>query len=252
MNSVSCPFGEDYCRSKNNREECKNGAFFYRCSDLDSTKFYKKALEKALQYDFDCVRSFGVRTKWDFYSDRKKKEDSGKACEGCREKNTEAFECRCQYLRANGKCLQQNAKGTWAEGSEYGILYYQLPVSDGYNGKVDLVLKTKGADELFMTEYKPDRKETPEKLLRMICEIVTYCKTVKEGAIGFFGGKRGKWSGEKLNLQEENIHPAIMFREGSPQHQEWQNRAAEIDLLLEKHGISVFIVKGETIYRLHK
>ena len=133
MNSVSCPFGEDYCRSKNNREECKNGAFFYRCADLNSTKFYKKALEKALQYDFDCVRSFGVRTKWDFYSDRKKKEDSGKACEGCREKNTEAFECRCQYLRANGKCLQQNAKGTWAEGSEYGILYYQLPVSDGEN-----------------------------------------------------------------------------------------------------------------------
>lgn len=125
-------------------------------------KFYKKALEKALQYDFDCVRSFGVRTKWDFYSDRKKKEDSGKACEGCREKNTEAFECRCQYLRANGKCLQQNAKGMWAEGSEYGILYYQLPVSDGYNGKVDLVLKTKGADELFMTEYKPDRKKTPK------------------------------------------------------------------------------------------
>ena len=251
MNSVSCPFGEDYCRSKNNKEECKNGAFFYRCADLDSTKFYKKALEKALQYDL-TASNLSVCGQSGIFIRIARKKRTAESVRGMQRKDTEAFECRCQYLRANGKCLQQNAKGTWAEGSEYGILYYQLPVSDGYNGKVDLVLKTKGADELFMTEYKPDRKKRRKKLLRMICEIVTYCKTVKEGAIGFFGGKRGKWSGEKLNLQEENIHPAIMFREGSPQHQEWQNRAAEIDLLLEKHGISVFIVKGETIYRLHK
>ena len=146
--------------------------------------------------------------------------------------------------------MQHGIKKNWSAESEYGILYYQLPVSDRYNGKVDLVLKTKGADELFMTEYKPDRKETPERLLRMICEIVTYCKTVKKGAIEFFGGKRGKWSGEKLVLEEKNIHPAIMFKAGSPQHLEWLERNPEIGFLIEKHHISVFIVKDETIYRL--
>ena len=250
MSGWDCPFGAGYCRSENNRKECQNGEFFYRCADLNSKNYYQKALNKALQYDFDCVQSFGERKKWDFYRDRKKKEDNGEACEGCREKNTEAFECRCQYLRANGKCLQQSAKKTWSEGSKYSILYYQLPVSDRYNGKVDLVLKTKGADELFMTEYKSDRKETPERLLRMICEIVTYCKTVKKGAIEFFGGKRGKWSGEKLVLEEKNIHPAIMFKEGSPQHLEWLERKSEIGFLIEKNDISVFIVKDETIYRL--
>ena len=85
---------------------------------------------------------------------------------------------------------------------------------------------------------------------RMICEIVTYCKTVKEGAIVFFGGKRGKWAGEKLNLKEEDIHPAIMFKENSPQHKDWQKREPEIDLLIQKHQISVFMVRDDKICRL--
>ena len=245
-----CPFEEGYCRSENNKKECKNGGFFYRCADLNTKTHYAEALKKALQYDFDRMRTLGTRTKWDFYRNRKKEEDKGEACKGCREKDTEAFECRCQYLRANGKCLQQSAKKTWSEGSAYGIFYYQLPVSDYYLGKVDLVLKTKGKDELFMTEFKPDRKDTSETLLRMICEIVTYCKTVKEGAIVFFGGKRGKWAGEKLNLKEEDIHPAIMFKENSPQHKDWQKREPEIDLLIQKHQISVFMVRDDKICRL--
>lgn len=250
MSDWSCPFEEGHCRSENNKKECCSGGFFYRCADLNTTDHYKEALEKALQYDFDRIRSYGVRTKWDFYQRRKKIEDSGKACQGCRDKDTEAFECKCQYLRENKKCLKINKKKLWADRAEYGIFFYQLPVSDSYQGRVDLVLKTKGADELFMTEYKPEREEKSETILRMICEIVTYCKTVKEGAIDFFGGKRGKWSGEKLNLKPENIHPAIMFKEESPQYQQWKERDPKIDLLIEKHNISVFIVKDDTILRL--
>ena len=106
-----CPFEEGYCRSENNKKECKNGGFFYRCADLNTKTHYAAALKKALQYDFDRMRTLGTRTKWDFYRNRKKEEDKGEACKGCREKDTEAFECRCQYLRANATKRKKDLVG---------------------------------------------------------------------------------------------------------------------------------------------
>ena len=249
--SIKCDiFGE--CRSKTNCETCKNGTFFYRCGNLNTERYYSRALEVATSYSFDQL-NFRPRDNWDFYKERVKNEDKGEACQDCRKEDeiTEAFECRCAYLCGNGKCAKGGKDKIWG-GSKFEILYYQLPISKDYSGKVDLVLWEKGTKNIFLTEYKPNRTQSPERLLRMICEIVTYRSSATQGCLQFFNEKfKDKRFKEKIvSIAEENIHTAIMFNEfgddkksSSPQKAEYEKKNATIEALLKKHHVCVFELK---------
>lgn len=249
----ACWLGE--CRAKN--PDCENGKYIYRCGNLNcrTEKIYQNAIQKVKQYDFGKLKlEFKPRSHWDFYKERVKKEDNGTACDGCRGKITEAFECRCAYLCTRGKCKEGKKWG----GSKYEILYYQLPVSDDYNGKVDLVLREVGTNEIYLTEYKPARTKSPERLLRMICEIVTYRQSSDKGCIKFFNNM---FKGETLEITENNIHTAIMFNEfgdggddgknspqnvkPSPQKNEYDNSDEGIKELLKTHHVNVFMLKKD-------
>ena len=249
--SVQCEyFGE--CNSENNRDSCKNGTYFYRCAYLNykTEEYYNQAIGVATAYPFDKL-NFQPRDKWDFYNEREKNEAKGKACIDCRTNITEAFECRCAYLCGSGKCDKGGKDKIWG-GSKFEILYYQLPISKDYQGKVDLVLWEKETKNIFLTEYKPNRTQSPEKLLRMICEIVTYRTSATEGCLQFFNHKfNDKRFKEKIIcIAEENIHTAIMFNEFgdddmlSPQKAEYEQKNGGIEALLKKHHVSVFELKG--------
>lgn len=242
-----CVFDE--CRVKSDDKECKNGKFIYRCGNLNckNEKIYDDAIEKVLAYDFSKIK-VGKRTDWKFYKERTKKEKGAKdvngtqkACDGCREKITEAFECRCAYLCGSSKCPKDKKWG----GTKYEILYYQLPVSQDYDGKIDLVLRKVGTNEIYLTEYKPARTKAPERLLRMICEIVTYRQSSDEGCIDFFNNDDNEQFAD-ISITKENIHTAIMFNESgddgnsSPQKSEYKNAKEGIRGLLIKHRVSVF------------
>ena len=246
--SIKCDlFGE--CRSTTNCETCGNGTYFYRCANLNSKKYYSRAIEVATDYQFDKLH-FTPRDNWEFYYERVKNEDKGEACKDCRDRITEAFECRCAYLCGNGKCDKGNEDKIWG-GKKFEILYYQLPISKDYSGKVDLILWEKETKNIFLTEYKPDRTKSPERLLRMICEIVTYRTSATKGCLQFFNDKFNdkKFKEKIISITEDNIHTAIMFNEFgddgnlSPQKAEYEQKNADIEALLKKHHVCVFELK---------
>lgn len=235
-----CVFGHD-CRAK--EPKCDDGRYIYRCGDLNTKTHYKHAIEVVKKYDFGALK-FAPRDRWEFYKTRVRNENKGEACEGDRDKDkiTEAFECRCAYLCSTGKCDKCETKKKWG-GKDFEILYYQLPVSKDYDGKVDLVLRRVGTNDIYLTEYKPNRTSSPERLLRMICEILTYRSSSDDGCIKFFNNVFE--NGKKIHIEKANIHTAIMFNEISPQRAEYDACDEGIKELLVKHHINVFELKDD-------
>lgn len=232
------------CRSKKNRDYCHNKnlndfCFIYRCADLNiaDSKHYFYALDCAYNYDFTQLRKLKSRSKFNQYSGR---------CPGKREKITEAFECRCAYyVKSNSsKCQKEKCSNygnkIWS-GDNIELMYYQLPVSDSYDGKVDIILHDTKQNNVYLVEYKPDREKSAERLLRMICEISTYYETIviDNNAVKFFKEKFG------VKISNDDIKKAIMFNESSPQHYEYKKaieQNSKIIDLMDKLKISVFVL----------
>ena len=245
MKRTDCPFKECRLTKEGN---CKGGFYLYRCTNLNckSEDIYKNAIEVVTNGNhFSKLEKCGTRTNWKFYKNRisevkkAKRENDNHACGGCRDKKTEAFECRCAYLCGHKDCEH----GTKWGGTNYEILYYQLPVSDKYDGKVDLVIRKVNTKEIYLTEYKPSRLASSESLLRMICEIVSYRQTADKGCLEFFNGI---YEDNNLGITVDNIHTAIMFNattaDGvkSPQKDEYGKKDEGIRSLLKKYHITVF------------
>jgi len=115
---------------------------------------------------------------------------------------------------------------------DYRIVDYEVPAFyDGPGiGEIDLVLS--GDEKLYAVEVKPPKQKTPESLLRMIAEIITY-------TVGFPEGKYRR---------------AIAFFEDSPQEIEYQNCTPELPDILQQAKITVFRFEkhGGNVYKICK
>lgn len=242
-----CDLMQHNCRSKKNWDYCHNKnlndfCFIYRCADLNiaDSNDYFNALDSAYNYDFTQLRQLDSRSKFKQYSGK---------CEGERKKITEAFECRCAYyVKSNSsKCLKRECSyrhNIWS-GDNIELMYYQLPVSDSYNGKVDIILHDTKRNTVYLVEYKPDREKSAERLLRMICEISTYYETIVKdnNAVDFFKNKLG------VQISNSAVKKAIMFNENSPQHCEYRKvieQNGKIINLIDKLSITVFVLKDKS------
>lgn len=243
-----CDLMRHNCRSKKNWDRCHDKklndfCFIYRCADLniaDSADYFN-AVDRAFDYDFCQLSLLDSRSKFDRYSGK---------CQGQRDRTTEAFECRCAYYIKSdspkckkGECARYTDKSWYGDNIE--LMYYQLPVSDGYNGKVDILLRDTEQNIVYLVEYKPERDKSAERLLRMVCEIATYYETVvKDGnAVDFLNKKF------KTRFTTDDVKKAIMFNENSPQHAEYidaiEHKRKIVDLM-DKQQISVFVLKNKS------
>ena len=108
---------------------------------------------------------------------------------------------------------------------------------------MDLILREIGTNNIFLTEYKPNRTNTPERLLRMICEIVTYKTSAIDGCQKFFNKV---FKNKTRCITKENIFTAIMFNELgdngkiSPQKAEYEKPNKGIKDLLKERHVCVF------------
>lgn len=235
---ANCIFGT--CRSIDNQKKCEHGKFVYRCPNLNAktSDIYNDSLTKIQEYEFTNLKQvINPRSDLKFQNDRIRRES--KDISNCNERDriTEPYLCRCAYWSSLNKCSKNCLmKAKWDTFGDYFILDYQLPVSDSYNGKVDLVLCNRKNNNIYLTEYKPNREKTPERLLRMIAEIVTYYQSAIPGCKEFMKKYHN------IELKDNDISIAIMFHNESPQHKEFKQHINGIDKLISKYNISVFCI----------
>lgn len=232
-------FGEYACRSSNNAKKCDGK--FYKCSDLNSKKYYQKAIEhfKIIEQEMTSLKEENARENFDdleyrelcdgalLKTDRSTKEKS-------KENFNEDFICRCYYLNYTGQCERNCSRRFLKPSGDYQIIDYQIPPLNGNCGKVDLVIRDQ--NNLYLTEVKPPVRNE-ETLLRMICEILTHISTLKNNT-NFHTYIRRR---HNMCVDKNNVFPAIMFFLGSEQEREYQNCREEIIDIMARHKIKVFV-----------
>ncbi len=165
-------------------------------------------------------------------------------CVGCKTPRiTEKRLCRCMYY-FNRKDCQKNCtqcafRARFQIVGEYQVVDYEVPAGCAGKGigEIDLILRR--GETLYAAEVKPYRRKTPERLLRMAAEILTY-------TLGYPPDKFQK----ALLFFEKNPDDGLP----SPQQLEYDTAPAELLALLKKADIAVFHLKeaGANTYRICK
>lgn len=247
------------CRGKRHKD-CKNGKFFYRCASLNvfDEKDYSEVLRFAQEYDFDKNRIGEPRVDFTYINNESRSVPCPTEIDEMEKREgKEAFLCRCYTRLSTENCTNPACKNKirFSKDNEYEIVDYQVPPAQGHCGRVDLVLKHIRDPKLFLVEVKPARNDSPERLLRMICEILSYYYPLVDERSGYRDYVTYRtcgaypsvtWTKFKKNRlkypQNEDlaIIPAIAFFQGSPQEKEYQKHDSPIEALLQKYGIAVF------------
>lgn len=270
MNEEKCVCGL-HCRATTDND-CKNGKYFYRCGSLNvkTKKYYNEALCLAQKYDFDKNRIGEPRQDFSYINEKARKDPCPTdVAELAKRDGKEAFICRCYTRLSLGECPDLSCKNriAFSQENEYEIVDYQVPPVKGGCGRVDLVFKKKQGKEIYLVEVKPPRSDSPERLLRMICEIVSYYYPLADenseyrdyvtyrtcGAYPNVTWK--KFVGKRQNYPQNTkmrVIPAIAFFEDSPQEAEYKKMDTSIESLLHKFGIAVFCMSMSGRIRLLK
>ena len=248
-------FKDQYCKTSSYYNDCKGR--FYQCNILNykNDKEYKLAINNFNQIsengEFN-VTDKEQRTDFVRFAKNRKNnkckprlDESGiprKKTKGV-ENTDEDFICKCYYLCYKGVCPEPDkCKNYFVKPeSDYSIIDYQIPPLQKICGKVDLILKKndKEDDNIYLTEVKPP-KGNDETLLRMICEILTHYKTLKENK--YFE----KYCCDKYGITDPKIYKAIMFFNGSKQESEYAKHKIEIERIIEDFDIKVFQCDKDT------
>lgn len=270
MSKTKCSCGIS-CRGKGNKD-CKNGKYFYRCSSLNvfTEKYYNEVLRFAQGYDFDKNRIGEPRLDFIYINNESRNLPCPTdAVEMEKRKGKEAFLCRCYTRQSTGNCTNPTCKNKmrFSKDNEYEIVDYQVPPVQGDCGRVDLVFKRKQEQKLYLVEVKPARNDSPERLLRMLCEILSYYYPLVDeqsryrdyvtyrtcGAYPSVTWKNFVKNRQKYPQNEAwAIIPAIAFFQGSPQEKEYQEHDCAIETLLQKYGVAVFCLSTSGEIRLLK
>lgn len=134
--------------------------------------------------------------------------------------------CKCLYYKASNHskvcsdcsyCNYPQVEG------RYKILDYEVPSKYRAKGikvkNIDLVISDTldaNKDILYATEAKPPREDSPESVLRMISEIITY------------------------TIEDSRYKKAIIFFENSPQDTEYKTLHPKVKELILLADITVF------------
>lgn len=252
------------CRSENVRD-CKNGKYFYRCGNLNvaTVEYYEEALDKALQYDFVGERIGEPRQDFEYA----RKDGRAAPCpefleEIARQESNEAFICRCFTRIATGFCQKTECRNylSFREENLFKIIDYQVPPVEGNCGRVDLVFGSKTDDTIYFVEVKPYRTTGAERLLRMICEILSYTYPLADARSKYrdflvyknsndFPKRTWKYFLKNRGRYPKNgdfkIVPAIAFFENSEQHKEYLLHENGIEALLNKYQMAVFCMSKD-------
>ncbi len=270
METVKCLCGLK-CR-KTGERDCGDGKYFYRCGSLNvqTKEYYNEALRLAQTYDFDKNRIGEPRRDFSYINGKSRKSPCPtEPTEMNKREGKEAFICRCYTRLSTGDCRNETCKNKigFSKENGYEIVDYQVPPAEGACGRVDLVFKRKQGEEIYLVEVKPPRVDSPERLLRMICEIVSYYYPLadKNSAYRDYVTYRtcgaypsvswDRFIKHRRNYPENiffSIIPAVAFFEGSPQEIEYKELAPEIEELLQKFGIAVFCLSPTGEIRLIK
>ena len=261
MGKCLCGF---ICRSKN-ESDCENGKYFYRCANLNvaTKEYYDAALEKALEYDFNGCRIGEPRQDFEYA----RKEGRNAPCpaflgEISAQENNEAFICRCFTRIATGFCKKTECRHyfSFQEENAFEIIDYQVPPIEGNCGRVDLVFESKTKDAIYFVEVKPYRTKGAERLLRMICEILSYFYPLADEKSRYrdfliyksskdFSKRTWKYFLENRENYPQNgkfkIVPSIAFFEDSEQHKEYLLHESKIEALMNKQHIAVFCISKD-------
>ena len=249
------------CRSQKEKD-CQNGRYFYRCVNLNvaTEEYYEEALGKALLYDFEGNRIGTPRQNFEYA----RKEGRNVPCPEflggvTNQERNEAFICRCFTRLATGLCQKTKCRNffRFCEENLFKIIDYQVPPIEGDCGRVDLVFESKMEDKIYFVEVKPHRTTGAERLLRMICEILSYTYPLADEKSKYrdflvykssqdYPKKSWKYFLKHREDYPQNgeftIIPSIAFFEDSQQHKEYLKHESGIEALLDKYHIAVFCV----------
>lgn len=255
-----CKIEDSRSCTKSNMEKCQNGRLFYCCALLNQKDKarYDLAKVRAIEYDFEHDWIYPSESLY-FETPESFSKDRGEVCKGKAElnDNDEPFIFRAYYRNQTGYCQRCEKKDCsyrvgLSEESKYEIADYQIPpFKKDEKGKkisgrkVDVVLRAKGNKNLiFLAEGKPP-KNNDERLLRMVCEILSYYYPLVDKRCFFT-----KYLKDRLGADNPQIRPAIVFFNESAQEKEFSalknNPTIDRELyqLIEKYHIAVFRIDG--------